>query len=171
MVQNALPSGTVTNNWNITGAATAHEAVDDPVGSPDDDTTKLDSTVDEDEFLVNIGTVTDPEVGTGHVIRFRCQSTGSGAPERVEVKLFEGTTERAASGNIACNRDTWQDESYTLSEAEANSITDYSVLRLECRVKIIGSELIEVTQIFLEVPDPPVGGASFPAAVNTSVLI
>jgi len=161
MVQEALPNATVSNNWDsITGGASAHLVLDDPVGSPDDDTTKIGTNTQGDTCRVNIDSLTDPEVGTGHILHFRANCAGSGAKERIQIKLFEGSTERAASGNIQCTRGSWADFSYTLDElTEADNIADYTDLRIEVIAVVLGGgETLEVTQCYLEVPDAPVGG-------------
>ena len=176
MVQTALPSATVSNSWTIAGstpAATAHESVDDPVATPDDAVTLLEETTQGETFRVNIGSLTDPVSSTGHVIRARCQGTGSGAPERIQLKLFQGTTEKAASGNLAIVRGSWNDKSYTLSDVEADSITDYTDLRIDVNGIVLGggSDKLEVTQVFFEVPDVAVAGGILATPVNVSLMI
>lgn len=153
MVQTALPDGTVSNDWTVTGAASAHAAL-----ASASDTSLIETATQGDLCRVNVATVIDPEVGTGHVIKFRAQATGSGAPERILVRLFEGSTERAASGNIAITRGSFNAYSFTLSEAQADAITAYSDLRIEIEAVVLGAELLECSEAFLEVPDAPVGG-------------
>jgi hypothetical protein len=161
MVQEALPSGTVSNNWDtLTGAATAHEALDDPVASPDDGTTMIETNTQGDVCEVNIATVTDPTVGTGHIIHWRANGTGSGAPERITVDLVETSTIRASSPSTAIVDSTWTDFSYTLTVAEANSITDYTDLRIRMTATVLGGgETLQVTRCYLEVPDASTGFA------------
>ncbi len=44
-VENQLPTGTSSNQWDVIfGGATAHLVLDDPVGSPDDDSTYIENT-------------------------------------------------------------------------------------------------------------------------------
>lgn len=167
MVQTAKPTATVSNNWTVTGAASAHAALESA-----SDSSLIETPTVNDACRVNIGTLTDPEVGTGHVIRFRGQATGSGGKERVQVKLFEGTTERAASGNIEVLRGSFNAFSYTLTELEADSITDYTDLRIEVIAAIVGgTELLEVSECFLEVPDAPTGTEFTPFVQNSPLTI
>lgn len=153
MVQTALPSGTVSNDWNVTGAS-AHVALQ----VADGDTTKIDSSTSGDLARVNIDSLTDPVSSVDHVIRINAQATGSGQPERLIVRLFEGCTQRAASSTIAITRSSYNDFSYTLCATEINSISDYTDLRIEIEnSNASGSEVLDVTYAAFEIPDAPVG--------------
>ena len=37
-------------------------------------------------FEVKLGTITDPEVGTGHVVHVYAKATGSGGPEKLDIR-------------------------------------------------------------------------------------
>lgn len=155
-----MPTATVSCTWAITGAPTAHEALDDPVGSPDDATTRVTETTQGEDCRVNIASLTDPEVSTGHIIHFRATASGGGQTEQIIVRLFEGATQRATSAAITITRTTWNDYSYTLTAGEADSITNYADLRIELDAsRISGGENVEATQTYFEVPDtgnPPI---------------
>jgi len=167
MVQIGTPDGTVSNDWTVTGAATANAAL-----ASASDSSLIETATQFDACRVNIGSLTDPEVGTGHIIKFRAQATGSGAPERIQVKLFEVSTERAASGSISITRGSFNAYSFTLTEAQANAITDYTDLRIEIIASIIGAELLECSEAFLEIPDAPAAGtAVLSPPVNVSAMI
>jgi len=80
---------------------------------------------------------------------------GSGGPERCNVQLFEGATQRADTGNQT-SRGAFADKSYTLTAGEADAITAYTDLRF----KIIssnqaGGESVQVSWAELEVPNAP----------------
>lgn len=75
---------------------------------------------------VSLGYLSDPALSTGHIVRYRISATGGG----IIVRLRQGTTTIA----------TWTHDpapvslttySQTLSSGEADSITDYSALRLQ----------------------------------------
>jgi hypothetical protein len=68
----------------------------------------------------------DPAVSTGHILRYRLLA-GSGS---VTVTLKQGTTTVASWGPHALTGSA-QDFAQTLSAGEADSITDYSALRVE----------------------------------------
>ncbi len=116
MVQTATPTSTNSNDWTVTGSGTAHEAL-----ASASDSSLIETATQGDICNVSIGSLTDPAVSTGHIIRFRAQATGSGGPERVQVKLYNSTTQRAVSGNIAVTRGSFNAFSYTLDA------TDYAV--------------------------------------------
>ncbi len=151
MVQIAIPSATVSNDWTVTGSS-AHEALQVCNG----DTTKIDTVTQGDVCNVNIDALTDPEVSTGHIIKITAQATGSGAPERITFKLFQSTTEIASSGSVAITRDSYNEFTYTLTGTEADNITDYSILRIEMTATVLGSETLDITCCSFEVPDAPV---------------
>ena len=66
---------------------------------------------------VGIGTLTDPVLSTGHILHCRMRASGSGGPERVQIALFEGATQRAISGNIT-SRAAWGDGAYQLTTVQ-----------------------------------------------------
>ena len=158
MVQIGTPDQTISNNWTITGAASAHAAL-----ASASDSSLIETPTVDDSCVVGVNSLTDPLVGTGHVIKFRGQATGSGGKERVQVKLFEGGTERAASGNIEVFRGSFAAFEYILTALEADSITDYTDLRIEIIAAVVGgTELLEVSEAFLEIPDVSVTRRRFP---------
>lgn len=73
---------------------------------------------------VGLGVASDPVSSTGHIIRYRAKGTGT-----LTVKLMQGTTTIAT--HVPTLTTSYQDFSFTLSGAEADSITDYSNLRLQ----------------------------------------
>ncbi len=148
MVQTALPTATVSNDWTVTGSASAHAAL-----ASASDSSLIETATEGDLCRVNIASLTDPAVSTGHIIRFRAQATGSGGPERIVVRLFEGGTQRAVSTAIAITRSSFNAFSYTLDGTETDSITDYTDLRIEIDADTLGAELLECSEVFFEVPD------------------
>ncbi len=119
------------------------------------DTDYAVSSTEEDEFEVGLADVTDPTVGTGHYIRCYAKAPGGGgAKERLTISLYENGTQRAASSSTDVDRTAYGLIEHNLSEAEANSISNYANLRIRIHADVIGSgEEIRVTQCELEVPD------------------
>ena len=155
MAQFARPDSDISVNGWATTATNLWEVIDEVSAS---DTDFITGSSTDGAAEVALSTVTDPAVGTGHTIRIRAQAVGgSGGPERVDVSIFEGTTLIViAFNNLAVNRGAFQDETYTLSAAEANSIGDYADLRIRFdSLNLGGSETIEVSWAELEVPDAP----------------
>ena len=151
MVQSATPDSDISAGlWEpIGGESTLFAAVN---GATDDDYIEA---LNGENTTCELGltTVTDPEVATGHILRVRLQGTGSGGPERLQIALFEGATQRAISGNLS-NRGSWDTQTYTLTAGEADSITAYSDLR----IKLISSNLAATEDMWarlaeFEVPD------------------
>ncbi len=165
MVQTALPSATVSNNWTVTGSLPT------ALQTKDGDTSKISTQTAGDLCRVNVDSLTDPEVATGHFIRINAQATGSGGPERILLRLFEGGTQRAISGAIAITRSSYNDFSYELSAGEADSITDYTDLRVEVDADTVGgTETLDCTYVAFEVPDAPVAELG-PININVDCMI
>lgn len=71
--------------------------------------------------------VVDPVSSSGHVIRYRAKNSGAGS---LTVTLKQGATTIATSTNNSLTA-SYADYSFTLSGAEADSITDYTNLKIE----------------------------------------
>jgi len=167
MTQTALPSGTVSNNWDTLVGATAHEALQ----SSDGDTSKISTVSQGDICEVNVDSLTDPVNNVNHVCTISAQATGSGAPERITFRLIENTTIRASSSSTAITRGSYNDYTFTLSGAEADTISDYTDLRLRIESTVLGSETLDVSFAKFEVDDAPTGVSVLSSPVNTSLII
>jgi hypothetical protein len=107
----------------------------------------------------------DPEVGTGHIVRWYWASIrDSTPPEKGSIYLYQGvSTIIATCASAATLPLSWTADSYTLSESEANAITDYSALQLRFYVDSVGSaERVCIAWAELEIPDAPVAGEGVP---------
>jgi len=151
MVQSATPDSDITAGlWEpIGGESTLFAAVNGATDSDYIEALNGENTTCE----LGLTTVTDPAVSTGHILRVRLQGTGSGGPERLQIALFEGATQRAISPNLT-SRGAWDTQTYTLTAGEADSITAYSDLR----IKLISSNLAATEDMWarlaeFEVPD------------------
>jgi len=155
MVQTALPTATVSNDWTVTGAASAHVAL-----ASASDSSLVETNISSEMCRVNIASLTDPVSSTGHIIKFRAQATGSGGgAEKIQMRLYEGGTLRATSSKISITRASFNAYTDTLDATEADSITDYTDLRIEIEADTVDTdELLEVSEIFFEIPDASAGG-------------
>lgn len=108
--------------WVPSGAGELYEQLDETPSSDADYISTESLSVCE----VRLAVAGDPSVSTGHIVRYRAR--GDGATDLV-VKLMEGATQIA----------TWTETnvpavvtafSHTLSDVEADAISDYSDLRL-----------------------------------------
>lgn len=156
MVQIARPDSDISaGSWTPEGSTaetTLWESIDEV--SANDGVDYIEAT---DNFTCEIGldsSITDPGGNTGYFLRCRMQGNGSGGPERVQIVLFEGATQRAISGFFV-NRASWVDKFYELTTGEADAITAFTDLRLKVIASNLGvaAESMWVTQAFFEVPD------------------
>ncbi len=154
MAQFGRPASDIsTNNWTTT-ATNLFEVIDEAT-AVDTDYIEADGDSSPTTAEVKLSSVTDPTSSITHVLRFRAIGIGASGPERLDIDLVENTTVRAnAFVNLAITRGSYNDYSYTLSAAEADSITDYADLRIRFIMAVLGSgEQIRVSWAELEVPD------------------
>ena len=179
--QYARPSGTVSSgNWTPSGAGSLHAAMDEVTTNNDTDYANL-ADDGAGTMEVNLSAVTDPAVGSGHIMRFRAKAAGSKNPaETVTWTLYQGTTQIANRPNNTIPRGSYQTVTYTLSAAQADLITDYSNLRFRftgAGIKESSSETIRITWCELEVPDaaaavaPTVTTPTFTALDTTTATL
>lgn len=106
--------------------------------------------------ILRLSDVTDPEVSTGHIMRMRWRVSTTKTMAG-QLRLRQGTTNIAL---IEVNHGTTTEieSSYTLSAAEANSITDYSDLNFQIWGTGAGggpTRSMIVDKVEFEVPDAP----------------
>lgn len=106
--------------------------------------------------VVGLSSLTDPAVGTGHIVRYRYAKVPNGGRQaNLHVRLLQGTTEIAAWSHSAITSGVSLVEQ-TLSGAQADAITDYSTLRLEFRAETVGGGSASGARVYwaeMEVPD------------------
>lgn len=85
------PTSTVSNTgWTITGAATAHQAVDDT--TPDDDTTYIQTLTDDATITLGFGNLANsPEFIDSVIVHFRATGIVNPLKQAVEVKWGNST--------------------------------------------------------------------------------
>lgn len=128
-VGNARPDGTISSsNTTVTGAATHHQAINET--SPSDAEYVQGNTNTAATFEVSLGNITDPDYADSlrHVMRMRA-SRSSTANVNITIALVQGTTIKATRTETGVGA-TITDYSYVLTADEANTITDYTDLRL-----------------------------------------
>lgn len=107
---------------------------------------------------VRLSSATDPNVSTGHIVRVTAASdinAGAAAERHTVLLIQESTTIATVINNATLQRSTNPSTTtYTLTEAEANSISNYGDLRLHFQATTLGaSELYIVMWAEMEVPD------------------
>ena len=134
MTQYARPDSDVSTGAWVASTGTDFYALLDE--SPYSDADYISSTdndgITPDPITVGLGNVTDPANAINHVVSYRAKGTTGGGftvPTLTVVLLQTGTT-IATSVNSSLSG-SYTDYTFTLSEAEANSITDYDLLRLK----------------------------------------
>lgn len=168
MAQFARPDSTVAAGlWEPQGGpSTLWEAVDEVTPS---DTDYIEALNGENTTCeLGLTTLTDPggaSTGLDYHLKVRMQGTGSGGPERLSIALFEGGTQRAISGSFT-SRGSWTTQTYTLSAAEADSISNFADLRVKLASSSLGgTEDMWASWVEFEIPDP-VAGSIAPQAVH-----
>ena len=111
-------------------------------GSGPDDATTYWVTTDEgnNNIRCNLTTVTDPEVSTGHLLRHRARKNTSGGRQIDLIsQLFHGGS--GLSGTIETFADidnVWTTYTSTIAEAQADLLTNYTILAIESKLEEVG---------------------------------
>jgi hypothetical protein len=132
-VQRVRPTADVADgNWlNEAGSNTnLYASIDEVTASDSDYIQSGASPASADIVQVRFGALTDPAVGTGHVVRYRYlkdQTGGDTINLTVTLRQADGTTSVASQGHTNISAVT--DGTFTLSSGEADSIpsADYGV--------------------------------------------
>lgn len=163
MAQFGRPSSNVTSGWTISDYTRIDEAV-----------------VDDGDFIrsttgtyeCGLSAITDPSSAADHSFFFRARMNIPylTAPT-LAVSLYEGATLIKATPPYDMSLYTsFTDFSIALSAGEANSITDYSNLRLRFVIGAgVGGYSVDVSQAYFTAPDAGSGG--FTTVQTNSELI
>jgi hypothetical protein len=134
MTQYARPDSDVsTGTWAASTGTDFFALIDETPASDSDFISSTDNDgFSPDSLTVGLSNVSDPSNSGNHVVRYRAKGTaGSGFTiPTLTVVLLETSTTIATSVNSSLNG-SYTDYTFTLSDAEANSITDYNNLRLK----------------------------------------
>jgi hypothetical protein len=144
---------------------------------PDPGYTEIDETVADDNdaivggvnwtsttsfVQVGLSSVDDPEVGTGHIVRYRAEDVSdpiSNTNADIRVLLKQGAATIATGAWETPVRDTgYSNYTLSLSGGEADSITDYTDLSLYFEVRLVGSGIPDANDVSIsfaefEVPE------------------
>ena len=121
--QYARPDATTdAAGFSVVGAATHHEALDEVAVDTSD---YIDSGVTNSATVIlSLSGVSDPGVGTGHILRYNCKVEGSKGPEECNAALYDGgTLIREITANQPAARGAWETFAFTLTTTEANLIS------------------------------------------------
>ena len=131
--QFARPTTDVTDGtWtDQAGGVSLFAAIDEVTASDADYIQSAVATLTADVAEIALGTITDPAVSTGHVVRYRYgKDTAAGDVVNLTVSLRQGTATEIASWTHAGLSEVTATVSQTLTAAQADAITDYTALRL-----------------------------------------
>lgn len=131
---------------------------------PDDSTTYWRSgdnpQPDFIDTIVTDSTFEDPLTSSGHIVRSRDRKNSSGGKQiDLDIVLREGGTPRATFTFTDIN-EVWTTRENTLSAAQANSIGNYTGIRVRSLSEAVGGGAARHSQVTaheFEFPDAPVG--------------
>lgn len=152
MTQYARPSSDIsTSNWTTTPL---YQKIDE---ASYDDGDYIQSTGGSGTYTceVKLSSVTDPQTGDSHVVKWRGIKAGPGSNTvQTRLYIYQGTTLIATSGQYS-EGTSFAEHSYTLTSGEANNITDYTDIRFRIEAVISGSgnQYARVSWAELGVPD------------------
>ena len=181
MVQTSRPSADDTDgNWTDQDSGSSlYEAIDDPVGSPDDATTfiQVTDTSSDEACIVELGNISAP--GAGNVtIKWKAitsDNAWAGAPLLKIELLSDGSgTAKDGTGNKTISTSSWTAYSHPASGSlDVSGVSDWTTLKF--RITMISgdgsamgaSDIMKLTQAYLETPDAGGGGSAIiPIAMN-----
>ena len=115
--QYSRPTSTVTTgNFVPVGATPLHEAVNEAIVSDSDyiESPESGTAFAEMGLSGDPSTITDPNIGTGHVLRIRMLKAKSGTSGT--LLLFQGTTQIASTGTLSpAAQNVFEDFTYNLT--------------------------------------------------------
>lgn len=181
MAQFLRPESDVTNPAQITNDYTA---IDESSASDTDYIYSDNNTDPTYECQLTTTGITDPGVGTGHIVRWRDAQADSdagtvapssgGSASSYSAYLYEGATLRATlvSGQTT-SESSFAARSYTLSEAEANAISSYTNLRVRFDITGGGGSPTNrrgaaISWVEMEIPDAASSWDLVPAEASHS---
>lgn len=137
MAQYGRPSTDTTNQGytdQAEGATNIFQTIDEVTYS-DSDYIKSPLAPTSDVYVTKLTSVEDPQVHTGHKIRYRYQKNASGgATINLTVELRQGYVNESTMGTLIKDwqhndiGNGWTAQEQTLLETEADDITDYASL-------------------------------------------
>lgn len=166
MSQYGRPDSDITNyGWSYSTGSTLYTLIDET--TPDDGDYIYSPAPVNTYCVVGLSDVTDPGSSSGHYVRYRwrTQSIGGGTGN-FTVRLLEGSTEIASWAHTGVGGQSNITTERELSSSEANSITDYTDLRIRFEGNKTGGTIwtIYVGWAEFEAPDTSGGVSSSKSA-------
>lgn len=158
MAQFLRPSSDITTtNWTRSSGTNAYYTYINEVTADDNTYVQITATTNS-PLEVGLGTgyvAPKSRTAANHIVRVRAWSVGgAGAGEQHTILLLEGATTIATVASGTLSRTAGTAITYTLTQAEANSINSFSNLRLRFTATTLGtSEIYRVSWAEFEIPD------------------
>jgi len=158
MAQYARPNGSSDPDgaWDIAGgSASFHAATSDLNNS----TAIYQTTFDFSPHTIQLdldNTISSPSDKTNHKVAVSGFYAGF-SPDNFTLALYENTTS-IASQTLSMDTTSASEKSFTLTEVQANTISDYNDLNIRITYTYGGSVQVNFTEVWLEVPDAGGGG-------------
>ena len=135
MAQFARPNSTTTlSGWTDDGGGSnLHLAIDEVTFSDSDfmqsDTSLPMPNPGSEMCVVELSDVADPELSTGHILRWRYRKSGGPEDIAIRLELRQGTSV-IVTRNFGTISNSFTTDNFTLTSGQANSITDYNDLNI-----------------------------------------
>lgn len=136
--QFARPDGDQSvGSWEDEGGATTnlYQSIDEIVASDSDYVRSEQNPATNSKYECTLSNVTDPQVSTGHIVRYRYRKNNGNQTINMVIRLKQGGTTIASQTHNGVST-TWTDGSFTLTGGEADNITDYTDLRIEVEADV-----------------------------------
>jgi hypothetical protein len=142
MAQFGRPSTDTTNEsyTDQAGGSTNIYTTIDEVTADDADYVRSALAPTSDVYVTKFTSVEDPVSSVNHTVRYRYKKDSAGGAQiNLTVELRQGYVSEVSQGTLIATcgshsniTETWTQNAYTLSGAEADSITNYADLYLRC---------------------------------------
>jgi len=170
--QNRLPTGDGSLNFTPFPAspATNYDKIDDPIGTPDEDTTYIyrSDTNQTDEYTFTAFDITSTSIASITVTARARIAAGSGQTLKVGIQVnltdYLGATDHAITGSYANYSDTWTTNPNTGSawveaDVEGTGLSPLERIRVRALTMTAG-DTTYVTQLYMTVNYTAVGGST-----------
>jgi len=144
--------------WSDDGGGTTNifQSIDEIIAS-DTDFVRSDTTpTAAEDYDAGMSSVTDPVSDSGHILRWRyAKSASGGRTIAINLELRDGSTV-ITTRSFTDISEVFTQDTYTLSAAEADNISDYSNLNVRIDAVRSGGGAArrgQVSWVELEVPD------------------
>jgi hypothetical protein len=144
MAISAPSSDVVVNSWTTDGGGSTnlYATIDETAASDTDYVQSPAAPTAGQYYAAGLQASSDPLSSSGHIVHYRYQKNVSGGAVDLTVDLRQGASIVIASWTHTDIGSSWTTQNQTLSGAEADSITDYSDLRLRFTPSLVTPDAV-----------------------------